>query len=745
MTRRTMRDITLGGHAIPKGALPRITPWLGQRDPRWHVDPVACRSKAAAQPRSHSGRQASPSWRLTAATACHDRARPRALNLPSPMTVLARPHPTTKTTVPDITRRDFLNGLALGAGPLTAAAAASPASPPVVDPIAARQGLQGQTDAVNATAHAWRDEPARFRDGIAELDPDIEDLVVVGAGLSGLAGAHLFRQHAGRAVRMLLLDALDDVGGHARRNEFVSRSGIKLIGYGGSQSLDSPSLFSPAARGLLDDLGIELHRFPAEFYDTGWAERHGLNRRALFFGRDTWGEDRLVRHAKDEPPSDWLARTPLTAAAQASVAALFGPARQVLPHLRSRAARRAALAGMTYADFLLKACGADPMALRFFQTQTQGYFGVGIDATTALDAWAGGLPGFGGLDLGDAVDARMSPSGRQLMASRDEYVYHFPDGNAGVARALVRSLIPSALPGAGMVSLVDAALDRVRLDAVDEPVRIRLGATVVALRHRGPADRAELVELRYVDAMGRLRLVRARQVLLACWHRVIARLTDELPAAQVTALDDQVKVPLLYTTVLLSSWRAWQRAGISGLNVVDGFWGDVALDFPVSMGAQRFAESPDEPILLHLGKVVVPGHGASARQQAAQGRALLQAWSFEFLEGQVRALLDGALGEFGFDADHDIEAVTVNRWAHGYAYEYMRPWDRYWPAGPLPCERARRSWGRVAIANSDAGAYAYAHSAIDQATRAVQELLPRAQLPAWHRVPGPNPAQIGLA
>jgi spermidine dehydrogenase len=429
---------------------------------------------------------------------------------------------------------------------------------------------------------------------------------------------------------------------------------------------------------------------------------------------------------------------------QADLAALFTEPRNVLPQLKSRAARRSALAGMTYRDFLLKAWRADPAVMRFFQADTQGYFGVGIDATTALDAWAGGLPGFNGLELGDAIDARMSPSGRQLMASQDEYIYHFPDGNAGVARALVRSLIPAALPGNGMEALVDATLDRTRLDAPGEPARIRLGATVIGLRHLGPPERAEAVELRYVDANGRVRLVRARQVLLACWHRVIARLTDELPRAQIEALNDQVKVPLLYTTVLLNNWRAWQRAGLHGLNAVDGFWGDVALDFPVSMGAQRYSQSPDEPILLHLGKVVVPGNGASARDQAAQGRAMLMGWRFDFLEGQVRSLLQGALGAFGFDAERDIEAITVNRWAHGYAYEYMRPWDRYWPRGPLPCERARRGWGRVAIANSDAGAYAYAHSAIDQATRAVQELLPKAKLPAWNRVPGPDPKRIGL-
>jgi spermidine dehydrogenase len=638
-------------------------------------------------------------------------------------------------------RRDFLQGvpLALGAG----SAQAQPASDPAL-----HTGLQGQTDAANATAHAWRDHPERWRDAVAERDPEVEDLVVVGAGLSGLTGAHLFRQHAGRPVRVLLLDPLASPGGHAQRNEFISRSGQRLIGYGGSQSLDAPSLFSPAAAGLLKDLGLDLQRFEREFFDRDWARRHGLVNRAMFFGREAWGADRLVLRPPDEAGGQWLARSPFDAASQAALRRLLAtqpPLFNPLPGLRSVAARRAALAGMSYRRFLLHHWQLPVPALRLVQGETQGYFGVGADAVTALDAWANGSPGFGGLDLGEAVDPRLSPSGRKLKAATDDYIYHFPDGNAGVARALLRALIPAALPDAqGMEGLVDARLQADRLDVADEPVRLRQRSTVVGLRHLGPPDRAELVELRYVDAQGRLRAVRAKQVLLACWHRVIARLTDELPARQVAALNDQVKVPLLYATVLLNNWRAWQRAGVSSLNVVDGFWGEVGLDFPVSMGGQRFAQHPDEPILLHLAKVVVPGDGRPARAQAAAGRAQLLQWDFVFLEGQVRALLQGALGGHGFDAERDIEALTVNRWAHGYAYEYMRPWDSYWPRGTLPCDTARRGWGRVAIANSDAGAYAYAHSAIDQATRAVQELLPHARLPAWARFPGPDPQQIGL-
>lgn len=626
-----------------------------------------------------------------------------------------------------ITRRDFLEGATLALGtPLSAAAA-----------------MAGQTDDIAARAHGLRDDPARERDGVAERDHGVEDLVIVGAGISGLAGAWLYRQHAGRPVRVLVFDALDQVGGHARRNEFVSRSGRRLVGYGGSQSLDTPGLFSPAANSVLEGVGIDLARFKNEFFDSDWRHRHGLVNGADYFAAEAWGESRLVVRSKGETPADWLPRTPLPAAVQAALQRLWGAPVNVLPGLHRRALR-ARLAAMTYRDFLLGPWRLPKEAARFFGSATMGYFGVGIDATTALDAWAAGLPGFGGLDLGEGVDARMSPSGRQLKSGQDDYVYHFPDGNHGVVRALLRAMRPELLPGQGMETLSSSTLDDAALDDPAADLRVRLRSTAVGVRHLGPPANAEQVEVRYLDADGRLRAVRARQVLLACWHRVIARLTDELPQAQVAALNDQVKVPLVYGTVLLNNWRAWQRAGIASIGTPGGFWQDVALDFPVNMGELRVATSPDEPILLHLAKVVVPGDGRDPRTQAAAGRRALLSWPFEHFEQQTLALLQGALGGHGFDAARDLEAITINRWAHGYSYEYMRPWDRYWPGGPMPAFTARRGWGRVAIAGTDSAAFAYAHAAIDQATRAVQELLPHARLPAWARVPGPDPKSIGL-
>lgn len=629
----------------------------------------------------------------------------------------------------DITRRDFLEGVALAAP--GAAAAGS---------------FEGQDDAALATGHRLRDEGRALQAAVVERDEPLEDLVVVGAGLSGLAGAVLFRRHAGRPTRVLLLDTLDRPGGHARRNEFVSRSGRRLIGYGGSQSLDTPSLFSPAARGLIDSLGIDLARFRTELFDSGWAKRQGLTRRARWFDPRRWGEGSgLVLRDADEPADRWLPRTPLPAAAQADLIRLFADGPPPVPMRGPRAARRRRLSLMTHAQFLQRHWRVHPLVQAWFAHDTMGYFGVGTDATSALDAWAAGLPGYAGLDLGDAPDPRWSASARLLRAGSDEYVYHFPDGNAGLAHALLRELVPEAVPGRGMDSLADVVLQPAALDRADQPVRVRCRCTVVSLRHLGPPGRAPAVELRYVDASGTLHAVRARQVLLACWHGVIAQLTDEIPAAQQRALRDQIKTPLVYANVLLSNWHAWQRAGVRSIQAPGAFWAHAELDFPVSLGGVRFPQSPDEPMLVHLAKVVVPADGRSPRQQAAAGRRQLLAWRFDELEGEIRRLLQGALGGHGFDADRDIEAITVNRWAHGYSLEYAWPWDRFWPDGPLPAERARRGWGRVAIAGTDSGAYAYAHSAIDQATRAVAELLPQARLPAWSLKPGPWPTGAGPA
>ena len=348
------------------------------------------------------------------------------------------------------------------------------------------------------------------------------------------------------------------------------------------------------------------------------------------------------------------------------------------------------------------------------------------------------------MDLGDAVDPAMSPTGRLLFKDPDEYIHHFPDGNASLARAILRALIPAAVPGTTMEELVLNKPDYGRLDDAASRVRLRLQAPCVRLRHLGPPATAEAVEATYVQD-GHLETVTAGRAVIACWHREIPLICSEIGPAQAEALRDQQKVPLVYANVLIRRWSAFAKLGISGFADLTGFWGGAYLDYPVSVGSYRFPDDPAEPILLHLPKVAVDGGGAPARDQSQGGRYALTALAFADYEREIRELLARALGPGGFDPAGDIEAVTVNRWSHGYAYEYMRPWDAYWPGGPLPIDASRKGWGRIAIANSDAGAYAYAHSAIDQAARAVTELLgPAADQPAYATFPGPPPEKIGL-
>jgi len=205
-------------------------------------------------------------------------------------------------------------------------------------------------------------------------------------------------------------------------------------------------------------------------------------------------------------------------------------------------------------------------------------------------------------------------------------------------------------------------------------------------------------------------------------------------------------VPLIYGNVLIRNWEAFDKLGISNFEAPSSFWHGATIDFPVSMGKYKFANKPGDPVLLHLTKVVVSGEaGVSERDQNLAGRLSLVNLTFEDMEREIRDMLGRALGEGDFDPARDIEAITANRWSHGYSYEYMRPWDMFWPDGPLPIETARKPWGRIAIANADSGAYAYAHSAIDQAARAVKELLgAKAKIAAYADFPGPPRKTIGL-
>jgi spermidine dehydrogenase len=638
-----------------------------------------------------------------------------------------------------ISRRDFLHG---AVGSLVAGAALAPgcsreqAAPPVGPPGTpgaplvspayppSRLGLRGSHAGAFETAHQMALEKRTDWGPVSEPDSDEYDLVVVGAGVSGLAAAFFYREQHPDA-RVLLLENHDDFGGHAKRNEF-EWNGRTILGYGGSQSLEAPGAYSDVAKGLLDRIGVEPSRLE-DAYDQDFYRRHGLAA-GVYFDRASYGTDRLVRSDCFDPSAflpvahsgvpieDAIAEMPLSEPARRELQWLISGSDDRLPD-QSIFREPGYLQSISYRDFLIKDLGVEqPEVIALLQDVPSGYFGHGIDAVPALEALGFGLPGLGSTSLGDFEGLIR----RAISFSLEPYVYHFPDGNASVARLLVRRLIPAVADGSSMEDVVTAAFDYPSLDRPDADVRLRLDSTAVRVEHDGDPRTAERVAVTYVRA-GRSERVRAKRVVLACYNRAVPYLCPELPDPQKEALRSLVKIPLVYTSVLLRSWTAFQQLGLA-LAHCPGSWHRLAmLDFPVSLGDYRFSADPDDPIVLHMSRTMVQP-GLKPRDQSRVGRSQLLGTSFESIEREIRTHLGGMLGAGGFDPAGDIEAIAVNRWPHGYAFHPNPLFDPEYGPGEAPHEIGRKRFGRIAIANSDAGARAYLDCAIDQAWRAVGEL-----------------------
>ncbi len=626
-----------------------------------------------------------------------------------------------------ITRRDFLNGVSIAAGgaaasallpePATPASAASQA--PQDDPgyyPPRLTGLRGSHPGAYEAAHRLRDGDFWARANKVTETGEVYDLVVVGGGISGLAAAHFYRARR-RGARVLILDNHDDFGGHAKRNEFQPGGHLELMN-GGTLMIDSPRPYSQVADGLLKTLGVDPVALTRKCAHRDFYPSLGLAR-GVFLDKETFGADKLMVIAGGVSWAQLLAQSPLSPQVRSDIARIQDAEIDYLPGLSSDE-KKSRLSKMSYRDFLLNVVKADPGVIPFYQARTHGEWGVGIDAVSALDVWAFDFPGFQGLKLtpGSAPHMGYTAAG---YADGGSYTFHFPDGNASIARLLVRDLVAGSVPGGNAEDIVTARIDYARLDQAVSPVRIRLSSTAVRARNIGDPSSSSEVEIVYFR-LGETYSVRASACVLACYNMMIPYLCPDLPERQKEALKYLVKTPLIYSTVALRNWTSFKALGVSSIYAPGSYHSSLSLNPVIDIGDYRSSRSPDEPMLIRMTRVPVQP-GLPQRDQNRAGQFDILNTSFETFERKIRDQLARTLSPGGFDAARDITAITVNRWPHGYAYEYNPLFDPDWPDGEQPHIIGRKRFGRITIANSDSGAAAYTDSAIDQAYRAVQELF----------------------
>jgi spermidine dehydrogenase len=633
----------------------------------------------------------------------------------------------------DISRRDFVNGAAV----VTGAAAAIVAAPALADDMAGdamsasnypplRTGFRGNHPGSNDAAHAERDgKPLPEATDIGES----YDLVVVGAGLSGLAAAWYYREKAGPTARILILDNHDDFGGHARRCEFVY-NGHKLMATGGSDYMVSTNTWPYEAARLVKSLGVAAGDPRDQLHPEIYKSR-GMGS-ATWFSKDHYGTDVLVPGGTPQKPTpEFLAAAPLDATVKADLMRLMSDAQiDYLPGL-SAPEKIAKLRSMSYRDYLLNVVKVHPEVLSY----TAGVWCLSNDTVTAWFAFYRYKPGFAGLGV-------TRPWGSPESAEHESHNYGTPGGNHSIARLIVRSLIPAALPPGDFIDVETYRTDYAALDRPGQPTRLRLSSTVIRAKHVGALpdqfapDNRE-VEISYISG-GKASKVRAKDVVMAGMNNMIPYMCPELPAAQKAALHQSVRSINNHTYALLRNWEAFEKLKVATVACPKAFLPTFGLQASRSFGKLKPSMDPSEPVLVNFGGGsgiasesfirdlmggTLPKPGTPARDQMRMARAGLFRTPFEKFERAIRGQMAGALAGSSFDPARDIVAITVSRWGHGYALGRNLLFDD--ESGPGPFEVGRKKFGHIAIANSDASGIDNAQTAMDEAARAVRELEPR--------------------
>ena len=613
-----------------------------------------------------------------------------------------------------ITRRDFVQGAAVAAGAAlqagalassgvtnaSAAVSAGAQRMTIADYPPVKTGMRGSHPGAYEIAHALARDGAKFPE--PKSTEEHYDLIVVGAGISGLAAAHYYQKRFGADSKILLLENHDDFGGHAKRNEF-HQSGEMVLSMGGTHNLEWWS-FSKTVNAFMQEHDVDCKGMRKQMeFAYG---RDAPNSPAMWFDETTYGVNRLVTNfnLSAKLTTEDIDKIPISDAGRDSLKRFYDSA----PSLEdwTEAEAEDLLSSISYPDFLRQYGGLTEDAVQLFDKEEHGSWGLEMRAISAAEAMWEGYPGAHLFGEDWSEDSFGYP------------VAMWPDGNASLVRLIVAKLVPQSAPNATAENVAMTQFDYSALDREKANVRLRLNSTVV-----GVDNIDQGVSVTYASSAGELKQVSARHSVLACYHSVIPHLCPAMSDTQKAALKYQVKVPMILTNVLLRNSQALDKLGVDAVSCPGRLHARLFLFKGLHTGGYKRSDTADEAVsLVFWGSVSPPEDAVDIRSQLRGSRQKLLELSFEDFEREVRTVLDGLLGPAGFDVAEDILAITVNRWPHGYAYEYMQLWDPEWESGEAPHEIARQPFGSITIANADAGASAYTHVAIDQAYRAVADL-----------------------
>ena len=634
-----------------------------------------------------------------------------------------------------ITRRDLLNGLALGTGAaLTGypavnwALAPSVAGQRIMDAPSASAypptltGMRGSHPGSFEVAHAlaWQSEKPATYEALGEH----YDLVVVGAGMSGLAAAWYYQKQQGADVKILLLDNHDDFGGHAKRNEF-HHQGKMVLSTGGAVQVDTLSGYSEMATQLMADLGIDEDMIEAMQRQTPTDYLLGGQMQADV-GLSIKGEG---EHEHVTIGGHWLKffhgrgdyvsaveALPIVEDQKKKLIAFFGGDEDYLDDL-SLFDKWEYINNTRYNHFLIDRVGLTRETVPILGAHLSVLNGPSGWQHTVYEAILAGAPGLRALGW---VTNFIDSAAAAVLDDVSE-IRMFPDGNASVARLLVQALIPEVAPA--MDGISDVAIAQFDYDALDEAkqnIRVRLSSTVVGVREMTD----EKVQVDYVKNGEPLR-VTANHCVLACYNAMIPHLCPEMSDAQKQGLSYGEKVPFVFANVLLADGVAFSQLALTITQCPFDAFQWVVAGPTMTTGGYAPPRAADDPMAILMMGSPSPADDetSSARDLFRRGRHKIYATTFAEYEQNIREQLQSLLGAHGFDHETDIQAITVNRIPHGYAYWYWGLDDPEWSPGQAPHEIGRKQFGRISIANSDSQARPYMDGAFDAAFRAVDEQI----------------------